>query len=45
VLKNIEVGTAGDRSGQRFEATFDIIMAPDAAALAELAADTEGGER
>ncbi|MHC4209519.1 MAG: PilN domain-containing protein [Planctomycetota bacterium] len=45
VLKNVEVGSAGDRSGQRFEATFDVIMAPDAAALAELAADTEGGER
>ncbi len=44
VLKNVEVGTAGDRSGQRFEATFDVIMAPDAAVLAEVAADTEGGE-
>jgi Tfp pilus assembly protein PilN len=44
VLKNVEVGTAGDRSGQRFEATFDVIMAPDAAALAEVTGGTEGGE-
>jgi Tfp pilus assembly PilM family ATPase/Tfp pilus assembly protein PilN len=43
-LKNVDVDTVGDGTGQRFEATFDIILAPDASVLPKLAADTEGGD-
>ncbi|MHC5006217.1 MAG: PilN domain-containing protein [Planctomycetota bacterium] len=43
-LKNVDVGTAGDGTGQRFEATFDIILAPDASVLPKLAVGTEGGD-
>jgi Tfp pilus assembly PilM family ATPase/Tfp pilus assembly protein PilN len=43
-LKNVEVGAAGDRTGQRFEAIFDVILAPEAAVFAELADGGEGGD-
>jgi Tfp pilus assembly protein PilN len=43
-LKNVEVGSAGDGSGQRFEATFSIVMAPDPSVFPKLAAGTEGGD-
>jgi Tfp pilus assembly PilM family ATPase/Tfp pilus assembly protein PilN len=44
VLKNVEVGTAGGRSGQRFEATFDVLLAPDITLPPELASGEEGEE-
>jgi Tfp pilus assembly PilM family ATPase/Tfp pilus assembly protein PilN len=43
-LGNIDVGTAGDGTGQRFDVTFEIILAPDTSVLPKLAADTEGGD-
>jgi Tfp pilus assembly protein PilN len=44
VLKNVEVGTPGGRAGQRFEATFDVLLAPDIPSAAQLASGEEGGE-
>jgi Tfp pilus assembly PilM family ATPase len=44
VLNNVDLDAAGERSGRRFEATSQVVLAPDAAVLPELAAGREGGE-
>jgi hypothetical protein len=45
VLRNVEVGRVGAQEGQRFEATFQVVLAPDPDELPDLAANAEGGER
>jgi hypothetical protein len=44
VLRNVEVGRVGAEQGQRFEATFQVVLAPDPAEYPDLAAGSEGGE-
>jgi Tfp pilus assembly protein PilN len=43
-LRNVEVNRAGGLKGQRFEATLEVISAPDLAEIPDLAAGSEGGE-
>jgi Tfp pilus assembly PilM family ATPase/Tfp pilus assembly protein PilN len=44
VLRNVEVNRAGGQSGQRFEATFQVIPVPDLADAPDLAAGGGGEE-
>lgn len=42
ILRNVEVGSTGGSASQRFEATFEIVLAPNAAGIETVAARTKG---
>ena len=43
VLRDVVVPAAGEPTGQRFEATFTVVLAPDPAVLAAASAQEKGG--